>query len=184
MKPNMKSNVIPMDHEITAVLQVVEQRTISFFRDELGLAPSTVDRRLLHEEPAVLRAMTAIVAVGSRAGLYIAYSYDQSLIRAMAKKYTQGLSIAPEEEELYVGETASDIVNVIVGNCTADLAQRGETVTLSPPALMVGAHTIQGRSETTIAVLTLHFPEGALDVAFVGPRLLFDEHLNYKGGRS
>jgi CheY-specific phosphatase CheX len=184
MKPNVKSNVIPMDHEITAVVQVVEQRTISFFRDELGLAPSKADRRLLHEERVDLRAMTAIVAVGSRAGLYIAYSYDQSLIRAMTKKYTQGLSIAPEEEELYVGETASDIVNVIVGNCTADLAQRGETVTLSPPALMVGAHTIQGRSETTIAVLTLHFSEGSLDVAFVGPRLLFDEHLNYKGGRS
>ncbi|MDP3736921.1 MAG: chemotaxis protein CheX [Hyphomonadaceae bacterium] len=184
MKPDLKPDLSPLDHEITAVLQVVEQRTISFFRDELGLVSNGIDRRLLHEERVVLRAMTAIVAVGSRAGLYIAYSYDESLIRAMARRYTEGLSISPDEEELYVRETASDVVNVIVGNCTADLARRGETVTLSPPVLMVGARTIQGRTETTIAALTLRFPEGALDVAFVGPRLLFDEQLNYKGGHS
>lgn len=180
----MSSNTLRLDHEITAVLEVVEQRTISFFRDELGMAAGGIDRRLHQEERVVLRAMTAIVAVGSRAGLYVAYSYDDSLIRAMTARYTVGLSIPPGEEELYVRETASDIVNVIVGNCTADLARRGETVTLSPPVLMVGARTIQRRSETTIAALTIRFPEGALDVAFVGPRLLFDDQLNYKGGHS
>ncbi|MDP3740135.1 MAG: chemotaxis protein CheX [Hyphomonadaceae bacterium] len=180
----MSLNTARMDHEIAAVLEVVEQRTLSFFRDELGLIATGIDRRLHHEERVVLRAMTAIVAVGSTAGLYVAYSYDDSLIQAMTKRYTAGLSIPAGEEELYVRETASDIVNVIVGNCTADLARRGETVTLSPPVLMVGARTIQGRSETTIAALTVRFAEGALDVAFVGPRLLFDDQLNYKGGNS
>ena len=48
--------------------------------------------------------------------------------------------------------------------------------------LMVGARTIQGRPKTAISALTLRFPEGALDVAFVGPRRLFDDHLNFKEG--
>lgn len=175
---NAQAMTTKLDHEIAVVMQVVEQRTIAFMRDELGLAPSGVERRTHHEQSVVLRPITAIVGVGSRAGLYIAYSYDVSLIRAMTRKYTSGLSITDADEELYISETASDIVNVIVGNSTADLARRGELITLSPPVLIVGARTIRGRDESTIAALTLRFQNGALDIAFVGPRILFDDHLN------
>lgn len=178
----MSAADVTLDHEITAVVKVVEQRTIAFLRDELSLTVAHVERRLHREETVLLRAMTAIVGVGSRTGLYIAYSYDDSLIRAMTKRYVVGLSIGPDEENLYMRETASDVVNVIVGNCTADLARRGEIVTLSPPVLALGARTIQGRPQAAIAVLTLEFPEGVLDVAFVGPKLLFDDQLNYMGG--
>jgi CheY-specific phosphatase CheX len=179
---NAVPKVTPLDHEIGLVMRVVEQRTIAFVRDEIGLEATRIERRMHDEKCVVLRAITAMVAVGSRAGLYIAYSYDLSLIRAMTKLYTAGLDPAPDEEELYIRETASDIVNVIVGNSTAELAKRGELVTLSPPVLMVGARTIQSRDGSTVAALTLHFPQGALDVAFVGPKVLFDDHLNYQGG--
>lgn len=178
----MNTTDITLDHEISTVLKVVEQRTTSFLRDELGLLVKGISRRLHHEESVMLRDMTAIVGVGSQAGLYIAYSYDETLIRAMMLRYAAELSIAPEDESLYMRETASDVVNVIVGNCTSDLAKRGEVVTLSPPVLALGAKTIQGRPKTAIAVLTLQFEEGTLDVAFVGPKLLFDDHLNYMGG--
>jgi CheY-specific phosphatase CheX len=170
-----------LDHEIATVVQVVEQRTISFMRDQLQLVPSAVSRRLSRADTIKLREVTAMVGVGARAGLYVAYSYDDGLIRTMMRRYTAELSIAPEEEELYVRETASDIVNVIIGNCTADLAKRGETMSLSPPVLMVGARTIQIRAETVGAVLTLQFPEGVLDLVFVGPKILFDDQLNYSG---
>jgi CheY-specific phosphatase CheX len=173
------SSATVLDHEISAVVKVVEQRTIAFLKDQLDLSVGAISRRLQHEQNVVLRAMTAIVGVGSRKGLYIAYSYDESLIRAMTARYAAELSIAPEEEELYMRETASDVVNVIVGNCTADLARRGEVITLSPPVLALGARTIQGRPKTAIATLTLKYPEGSLDVVFVGPKLLFDDHLNY-----
>jgi CheY-specific phosphatase CheX len=174
----MNLNVV-LDHEIAAVVEVVERRTIAFMRDELGLVAKDIGRRLHHEESVKLREMTAIVGVGSRTGLYIAYSYDASLIRAMTKRYTAELTISPQEEGLYMRETASEVVNVIVGNCTADLACKGGLVTLSPPVLALGARTIQGRPKTAIATLTLKYPEGWLDVAFVGPKLLFDDHLNY-----
>jgi CheY-specific phosphatase CheX len=180
---NAAANPKPLDHEISLVMKVVEQRTLAFLREEMGLEPLATDRHLHEEKCVVLRAITAIVAVGSRAGLYIAYSYDLPLIRAIAKLYTAGLTIAAEEEEIYIRETASDIVNVIVGNSTAELARRGELITLSPPVLMVGAKTIQSRDGSTVATTTARFAQGALDVAFVGPKVLFDDHLNYRGGQ-
>jgi len=177
----MNLNVI-LDHEIAAVVEVVERRTIDFLRDELGFSVEKISRRLLNEESIILREMTAIVGVGSHKGLYIAYSYDASLIAAMTKRFAAELTIAPEEEDLYMRETASEVVNVIVGNCTAELARRGDTVTLSPPVLALGARTIQGRPKTAIAAVTLEYPEGALDIVFVGPKILFDDHLNFVEG--
>ena len=173
---------LELDQEIAAVVEVVVKRTVSFMREELGVAPTGVKRHGGRPESLQLRDVTAIVGVGSRSGLYIAFSYDDSLIRAMMRRYTADLGVAPDEEELYVQETASDIVNVIVGNCTAELSKRREPVSLSPPVLMVGARTITGRPGTTVATLTLQFQEGLLDLAFVGPKVMFDEHLNFLGG--
>jgi CheY-specific phosphatase CheX len=174
---------LSLEHEIASIVEIVERRTISFLRDEFRLSPNSVER-CLHPKERVLRDITAIVGVGSKAGLYIAFSYDDALIRALAAIYTAGLPVGPGEEELYVRETASDIVNVIVGNITAELATRGEVITLSPPVLVGGARTIQGHRDATVAVLTLNFAHGALDVEFVGPKCLFDEQLNYHGGVS
>jgi len=173
---------VALDHEIAAVVKVVERRTIDFLHNELNLAVKEISRYLHNEQSVQLRDVTAIVGVGSRTGLYIAYSYDASLLRTMTARFAAELTIAPDEEALYMRETASEVVNIIVGNCTADLAQQGGMVTLSPPVLALGARTIQGRPKTAIAALTLVYPEGALDVVFVGPKLLFDDHLNYMEG--
>jgi CheY-specific phosphatase CheX len=170
-----------LDHDIGMVMRVVEHRTMAFLRDEMSLEPVEIAHHRHDEKYVELRTITAIVAVGSGAGLYIAFSYDLPLIRAMTKLYTVGLSVPADQEELYIHETASDVVNVIVGNCTADLAKRGELISLSPPVLMVGARTIQSRDGSTVAALTARFEKGLLDIAFVGPKILFDDHLNYRG---
>ena len=169
-----------LEHDIGMVMKVVEHRTMTFLRDEIGMEPLAVDHHRHDQKYVELRAISAIVAVGSAGGLYIAFSYDLPLIRAMTKVYTAGLSIAENEEELYIHETASDVVNVIVGNCTADLAKRGELISLSPPVLIVGARTIQSRDGSTVAALAARFAKGVLDIAFVGPKVLFDNHLNYQ----
>jgi hypothetical protein len=115
-----------LDHQIGPMVKTVELRTVSFFHDELDLVPAKVERRIHHKDRFMLREITAIVGVGSSEGLYIAFSYSQLLAHAMMKRYTKELSIAADEEALYMRETASDVVNVIVGNCTADLTKRGE----------------------------------------------------------
>jgi hypothetical protein len=157
--------------EITTVMEIVEQHTISFLREQLNLVAGRIEHRMFQDERVVLRAVTAVIgiSINSQEGIFIVYSFDDLLIRTMAKRYTAELSIAAEEEELYIRETASDVVNVIVGNSTADLARQGELITLWPPILMVEGHTIYGRPKSETAALTLHFPEGSLDVTSVGP---------------
>ena len=176
----MNPDKMGLSSQIALVMKVTEQRTLSFMQTEMGLTARKVTRRLDRNEPVSLRAITAIVGIGSGDGVFIAYSYDESLIRLMTSRFTAELSVQPDEEALYMRETASEVVNIIVGNSTADLARRGQTVNLSPPMLAIGARIIQGRPGTANAVLNLDFDQGAMDIAFVGPKLLFDEYLNYK----
>jgi CheY-specific phosphatase CheX len=178
----MKTNLSHKDDdELIAVMEIVEQRTVSFMREHLTMVTGGTDHRLHHAEGFTLRAMTAIISVGSETGFYIAFSYDEKLIQAVFRRYTAELSIAPEQEGFYVKETAADIINVIIGNCTADLAKQGNLIKLSPPIVMVGGGKIYGRQDATVAALTLPFDEGALDLAFVGPKQLLGLHLDFKG---
>lgn len=177
----MKPADIHLDHDLAGVLRVVEQRTIAFLRDELKFIPDKIERCLRRDLSISLHATTAMVGVGSLDGLYIAFSYDDLLIRAVTRRFAAELTISDDEQVMYQQETASEIVNIIVGNCTAALAGRGQAISLSPPILIGGARTIMGRPKTAIASATLHFSEGSLELIFVGPRALFDDQLNYKG---
>lgn len=169
------------DQQTSAVIEVVTSRVISFMNSELSLDHPEISRAVGQNFQAELRDVTAIVGVGSMSGLYIACSYDDALIREIMERYTSDIEIEPDEVELYVEETASDIVNVIVGNCTAEFAQRGETVLLTPPTLITGAKTIRGRPETTVFSVNLRYPAGTLSLVFVGPKLMFDETLEFTG---
>lgn len=177
----MTTNLSAEDNELIAVMEIVERRTGAFMRDHLTMMTGGINHRLHQTEGFTLRAMTTIVSVGSETGFYIAFSYDEPLIQSVFRRYTAELTIAPEEEGFYVKETAADIINVIIGNCTADLAQQGNLIKLSPPIVMVGGGKIHGRKDATVAALTLPFDEGALDLAFVGPKRLLGLHLDFKG---
>jgi hypothetical protein len=167
--------------ELVSVMNIVEQRTVAFMLEHLTMKTGGTDHRLHHAEGFTLRAMTAVVSVGSETGFYIAFSYDEPLIEAVFRRYTAELSISPEQEAFYLKETAADIINVIIGNATADLASQGNLIKLSPPIVMVGGGKIYGRGDATVAALTLPFDEGALDLAFVGPKQLLGLHLEFKG---
>lgn len=165
----------------TRVAKVLERVTQSFLATELGMPVRHVRRHLRHVRQVGLRDVTALVSVGPSLDLYVAYSYERPLIDRITRRYTAELEVPDDEWELYVRETALDVVNVIVGNSTAELAAAGELLTLSPPILMLGARTICGGPRSVFVVLELELDGGTLSIALVGPRHLFDDHLNYNG---
>lgn len=163
------------------VAKVLERVTQDFMAAELGMPVRQVRRHLRDVRQVGLRDVTALVSVGPSLDLYVAYSYARPLIDAITRRYAAELSVADDEWDLYARETALDVVNVIVGNSTAELAAAGELLTLSPPILMLGARTICGGPGSVFVVLELELDGGTLSIALVGPRHLFDDHLNYNG---
>ena len=166
---------------VAAVMDVIERRTISFAAEELGMTARRGQRHLQDIKQLKLRDLTALVAVGPRVDLYIAYSFSANLIREITVRSIADLDLPPEDMPNYVHESACEMVNIIVGNSTAELAQRGEALHLSPPVVLVGAKLIHRHSDAVFSTVTLAFDQGELDIAFVGPQRLFDINLNYCG---
>ena len=166
---------------VAEVMDIIERRTISFAAEELGLSARRGRRRLQDIKQLELRDLTALVAVGPRVDLYIAYSFTAKLIEEIAERFTADLNLPADEMPKYVHESACEMVNIIVGNSTAELADRGKALHLSPPVVLVGAKQIHRHSDAVFATVTLAFDQGELDIAFVGPQHLFDINLNYCG---
>src|SRR3569832_1575118 len=100
----MKQAEIHLDHDLAKVLRVVEQRTLAFLREELQLVPEKIERCVRRDLSISLHATTAMVGVGSPGGLYIAFSYDDPLIRAVTARFAAELTIAEDEQILYQQE--------------------------------------------------------------------------------
>lgn len=166
---------------VTEVMNIIERRTISFAAEELGLTARPGQRRLQDIKQLELRDLTALVAVGPRVDLYIAYSFTAKLIKEITERFTADLNLPLEDMPKYVHESACEMVNIIVGNSTAELAERGKSLHLSPPVVLVGAKQIHRHNDAVFATVTLDFDQGELDIAFVGPQHLFDTNLNYCG---
>jgi len=167
--------------KVADVMDVIERRTISFSAEELSLTARRGERRLKDIKQLQLRDLTALVAVGPRVDLYIAYSFTDGLIQEITKRFIADLDLPPEDMPKYLHESACEMVNIIVGNSTADLAERGKALHLSPPVVLVGAKQIHRHSDAIFAIVTLAFDAGELDIAFIGPQHLFDLNLNYCG---
>src|SRR5579859_850236 len=162
-------------------MDIIERRTISFAAEELGLAARRGPRHIHDIKQLELRDLTALVAVGPRVDLYIAYSFTAPLIKEITQRFIADLNLPREDMPKYVHESACEMVNIIVGNSTAELADRGKALHLSPPVVLVGAKQIHRHSDAVFATVTLAFDQGELDIAFVGPQHLFDINLNYCG---
>lgn len=164
------------------VMDAIERRTVDYAAGELGMTARRKKRQIQDVKELRLRDLTALVAVGSRVDLYIAYSFSKGLIQEIARRMTAELtSVRPEDLPRYINEAASELVNIVVGNSTAELAEKGKTLHLSPPVVLVGAKLIHRYNDAIFAIVTLGFDEGDVDIAFVGPQHLFDRNLNYSG---
>ena len=127
-----------------------------------------------------LHDITAVAGFGLPVGLLIAFSFDQTLLGDILDKATAALPVPEEERELYLRETAAEMVNTVLGLCTADFQLKEAAVSLSPPVVMEGSRSIQRQGGAVFASMDIHTSKGEVSVNLFGPRHLFDERLNYR----
>ena len=79
-----------------------------------------------------LKHVTALLNVGGNINMYVGVSFDEPLIEKVFDAYCEDLEIEEDERDEYIEETAGDVINIVVGNSTADLADSGMVINLSP----------------------------------------------------
>lgn len=157
------------------VVAIVVSRTEGFLKDEFGLAVERVSVIQPGTASPKLRDLTAIIGVGGNVNLLVGLSLDAQFVRTVFEKMTDGIEIAPDEEQLYQREAAGDFVNIIVGNCTLDFQQKDTAITLTPPIILDGQRNIALPKNAVYYGVHLETDGGDMDIDFFGPAELFRE---------
>jgi len=164
---------------LRTLMDVMTRRTINFLTDELeielqsrgDLQDSTHKIELLH--------LTSIMGIEGHIGVFLAFSFDEGLIHNALESFADDIDIDEEEKDLYLEEAAMEILNTIVGNATADLGEKGNIITLSPPIIVSEARSVLRHKKARFYSVNLQTSAGELQIHCIGPKELFDDKLNY-----
>ncbi len=165
---------------IPRVMASILSQTRNVLQAEAVLAVEGAETFECDVEKLQLHDLTAIAGLGGPISLLIAFSFERSLLDVIFAKVTADIEIPEGEKPLYLRETAAEIVNTILGLCTADFQNIEQTIALSPPVILEDARCIHRPRNAVFASMRVRTEKGVVTVSFVGPRELFDEYLNYQ----
>lgn len=159
--------------DVGLLLEAVAERTMDFFREDLRLEARRDDRGMENMREIQLRHLTSLLVLEGGSKLYVAFSFEKSLIEHAFKMYSDDIEVAEDEREGYVEETAGDMINIIVGNAAARLPAGGAAVVISPPIVISGAKSIFRHKDARFYSASLETDYGKMDVYCIGPKELF-----------
>ena len=102
---------------------------------------------------------------GTDVNLLIGFSYDDTLLEAIANKF--GLPITEETKAEMLDTTACEVANMIIGNAIIHFPNDGKGVNLSPPLVINGIKTLRNQGTTHIAKSTIHTEFGDMTVDII-----------------
>lgn len=134
---------------------------------EIGPVPAAGDRLRLHD-------LTAIVSLGGRLNLQVAFSFEGKLADALCAVMTADMDGAEQDWTLYRSETAAEIINTILGACATELwIPNDPPILLSPPVVLEQSSSILKTRKAIFYGSQLNTDFGTVYIYAVSPPGLF-----------
>lgn len=167
-------------YKIRKVMGSALQHASRYLEAEFDLAAESLPPTDGDIKELTLREMTAIIGIGGTIDLYVAFSFEDSLVQRLFEQMAEGLEIAPEEEQEMKQATVGEIVNIIMGHCTTDLQQMdSKVISITPPTVLNLVKTVPKLKNAVFHLRSLVTKHGAMDVYLIGPKELFSNSLDY-----
>jgi CheY-specific phosphatase CheX len=162
-----------------AVISSVVNRTKNYLANEVGIDVAEVNKSAGDLDLLELKEFTAVIGIGGSIGLLIAFSFPRNFVDVLYSRLTAGFTVPPGEEALYRRSTVTEVANIIIGNCTADFSEFDERISISPPILLEETKYIHRMKDAMFNNISIVTAQGCLDINLVGPRDMFNAHLDY-----
>jgi CheY-specific phosphatase CheX len=156
---------------IRGVAAALAGRTKSYL---VGQDIDVIEVRAVTKHQPALRYATAVVGLGGSVGLLFAFSFSQDLVDVLYRRFAAEVAIEPDQEPVFRDAVIAELANVVAGHCTADLAEHGERIPLSPPILLEHSETIDRMGDATRGTVEMITRHGSFDIHMVEPRKGFD----------
>ncbi|MFW2490119.1 chemotaxis protein CheX [Clostridium chromiireducens] len=163
-KKNTKSCIIRTDVDINEFLLAVVRRTISVLDQVTKISVIQMDFEFLERDNTSLTGLTSIICIEDCRKLVVGFNYDNSLIKEIFRRYTKSMDIKEEETELYIKETASDLINITVGNVLSEFGKRDIAVKISIPLIIQETELLNNFSEINDRIVKIETEFGQMRV--------------------
>lgn len=161
------------------LVEFVCERTTNFFESELDISIESLNFDFSNVNRLELDHLTSIMAVDGPVAVMFAMTFDRTLAECLFSRYTSELTIHEDEKELYMEETVSDIINIVLGNSLSRFEINKAPISLSPPVVITEAKRIFRHRKAQFYTADVTTSDGRLQVFCIGPKELFDIQLNY-----
>ena len=156
--------------DVGKFIESVVRRTILFLVDEAAIKVGDVKYDLTDVKKLQLKELTAIITLEDIEKMTIAFTYDRKLINEIFSGYSQGIEIDESEVDLYIEETAGDMINIVLGNVLAEFQQNGRVFTLSTPIIVNEAKSIARYKKHKFYTAELATDPGTMAIFCITPR--------------
>jgi len=168
---DIKSNGYIVQSQVDAgkFMESVVGRTVLFLVDEASIKVGDVKYDLTDVKKLELKELTSIITVEDEAKMTLAFTYDRKLIYEIFTGYSQGIEIDEGEVDLYIEETAGDMINIILGNVLAEFQQKGRAFALSTPIIVNEAKSIARYKNHKFYTAELETDSGMMSIFCIMP---------------
>ena len=161
-----------------SIVDAVVLKAGDYFRNEFDIELTAARPMEGDIASLTLRDIATFVGmIGGPVNVMVALSFDRPMMDRVVDIATEGLSVADDEREIFVRETAADVINEILGSSTADLDSGDKKIVLSPPIVVDDGSKVHKPDGTVFTTVTMSSDEGQFDIDFIAPRNLFTRSL-------
>lgn len=128
--------------DIKHILEVVVEVARGFLHEEIGIEVIKTEQKAECSSCFVLKPYTALMSISGSFSMNIAFSFDSKLIEQVYRVYCHELDFDDSERLEHIDETAADMINIVVGNSTEQLANDGTLVKISVPIVINEASSL------------------------------------------
>lgn len=159
----------------TVIMLSAIARTRAYFESEYSFNVTEIESSVGDMATLTLLDKTAIIALGGKINLLVAFSFQKSLVDTMYAKMTESFDVAADEVEMYREATVGEVVNTILGHCTIDLQKLdNEGIPMTPPVIVDHVKSIQRMKNTTFLTQSLKTPQGQINISLIGSKDQFN----------
>ncbi|WP_164503676.1 chemotaxis protein CheX [Pleionea sediminis] len=166
---------------VQPLIERVTSRMLVLLENEFKIAATNIRYDFNDVKQLKLNYLTSMIVIEEPMSVIFAFSFDEPLAYAVMKSYTIELDVDPSSESQYVQDSAADVINIVLGNSLTSFQIYDKAIELTPPIVLVGAKTIYRKQTATFYSSEIETEQGNMKIFCLGPQVLFDHRLNYKG---
>lgn len=164
-----------LNDDVEFVMRSIIAKTRDYFESEHGTSVAELDSEGGESRGLGLLDMTAIIGMGGRVNLWVAFSLEEGLVNAVYEWMSAGFDDHPEEAEKYREAAIGEMVNTILGHCTMDIQHLDrQGISMTPPVILGRGKPIPSMDNAMHYTQSLSTALGRLDISIVGPREIID----------